>query len=44
MTGWRIGFICGNTKAEAYATVKDNTDSDSSELFRKLLKLSAIRK
>jgi len=28
MTGWRIGFICGNNKAvKAYATVKDNTDS-----------------
>ncbi len=28
MTGWRIGFICGNPKAvKAYATVKDNTDS-----------------
>jgi LL-diaminopimelate aminotransferase len=28
MTGWRIGFICGNSKAvKAYATVKDNTDS-----------------
>jgi len=28
MTGWRIGFICGNSKAvSAYATVKDNTDS-----------------
>ena len=25
MTGWRIGFICGNSKAiKAYATVKDN--------------------
>lgn len=28
MTGWRIGFICGNPKAvKAYGTVKDNTDS-----------------
>jgi LL-diaminopimelate aminotransferase len=28
MTGWRIGFVCGNSKAvKAYATVKDNTDS-----------------
>jgi len=28
MTGWRIGFVCGNTEAvKAYATVKDNTDS-----------------
>ena len=29
MTGWRIGFVCGNSKAvKAYGTVKDNTDSD----------------
>jgi LL-diaminopimelate aminotransferase len=28
MTGWRIGFVCGNPEAvKAYATVKDNTDS-----------------
>ncbi len=28
MTGWRMGFVCGNTDAvKAYATVKDNTDS-----------------
>ena len=28
MTGWRMGFVCGNPKAvKAYATVKDNTDS-----------------
>jgi LL-diaminopimelate aminotransferase len=28
MTGWRLGFICGNSKAvKAFATVKDNTDS-----------------
>ncbi|MDP4224076.1 MAG: LL-diaminopimelate aminotransferase [Bacteroidota bacterium] len=28
MTGWRIGFICGNAKAvKAYGTIKDNTDS-----------------
>lgn len=28
MTGWRMGFVCGNAKAvKAFATVKDNTDS-----------------
>lgn len=28
MTGWRIGFVCGNSKAvKAFATVKDNSDS-----------------
>lgn len=28
MTGWRIAFVCGNSKGiKAYATVKDNTDS-----------------
>jgi LL-diaminopimelate aminotransferase len=28
MTGWRIGFICGNKKAvRAFGTVKDNSDS-----------------
>lgn len=28
MTGWRMGFVCGNPKAvKAFATVKDNTDS-----------------
>jgi LL-diaminopimelate aminotransferase len=28
MTGWRMGFVCGNAEAvKAYATVKDNTDS-----------------
>lgn len=28
MTGWRMGFVCGNADAvKAYATVKDNTDS-----------------
>ena len=28
MTGWRLGWICGNTAAvKAFATVKDNADS-----------------
>lgn len=28
MTGWRLGWVCGNeTLVEAYASVKDNTDS-----------------
>jgi len=28
MTGWRMGFVCGNPKAvKAFAMVKDNTDS-----------------
>ena len=28
MTGWRIGFVTGNSElVNAYATVKDNTDS-----------------
>lgn len=28
MTGWRIGFVCGNTHlVKAFATVKDNNDS-----------------
>ncbi len=28
MTGWRMGFVCGNSEAvKAYATIKDNTDS-----------------
>jgi len=28
MTGWRLGWVCGNeTLIEAYASVKDNTDS-----------------
>ncbi len=36
MTGWRIGFICGNTKAvNAYATVKDNTDSGQFRAIQK---------
>lgn len=38
MTGWRIGFVCGNSKAvKAYATVKDNTDSGQ---FRAIQKAS----
>lgn len=36
MTGWRIGFICGNKKAvSAYATVKDNTDSGQFRAIQK---------
>ena len=36
MTGWRMGFICGNTKAvNAYATVKDNTDSGQFRAIQK---------
>jgi len=38
MTGWRIGFVCGNSRAvKAYATVKDNTDSGQ---FRAIQKAS----
>ncbi len=38
MTGWRLGFICGNPKAvKAFATVKDNTDSGQ---FRAIQKAS----
>jgi len=36
MTGWRIGFVCGNKKAvSAYATVKDNTDSGQFRAIQK---------
>jgi LL-diaminopimelate aminotransferase len=36
MTGWRIGFICGNNKAvKAYGTVKDNTDSGQFRAIQK---------
>jgi LL-diaminopimelate aminotransferase len=36
MTGWRIGYICGNSKAvKAYATVKDNTDSGQFRAIQK---------
>ena len=36
MTGWRIGFICGDPKAvQAYATVKDNTDSGQFRAIQK---------
>jgi LL-diaminopimelate aminotransferase len=36
MTGWRIGFICGNSKAiKAYATVKDNMDSGQFRAIQK---------
>lgn len=36
MTGWRIGFICGNRKAvKAYATVKDNSDSGQFRAIQK---------
>jgi LL-diaminopimelate aminotransferase len=36
MTGWRIGFICGNKKAvKAYGMVKDNTDSGQFRAIQK---------
>ena len=36
MTGWRIGFVCGNPKAvKAYGTVKDNTDSGQFRAIQK---------
>lgn len=36
MTGWRMGFICGNPKAiKAYASVKDNTDSGQFRAIQK---------
>jgi LL-diaminopimelate aminotransferase len=36
MTGWRLGFMCGNSKAvHAYATVKDNTDSGQFRAIQK---------
>jgi LL-diaminopimelate aminotransferase len=36
MTGWRIGFVCGNPKAiRAYADVKDNTDSGQFRAIQK---------
>jgi LL-diaminopimelate aminotransferase len=36
MTGWRIAFVCGNSKAiNAYATVKDNTDSGQFRAIQK---------
>jgi LL-diaminopimelate aminotransferase len=36
MTGWRLGFICGNSMAvKAYATVKDNTDSGQFRAIQK---------
>ncbi len=36
MTGWRIGFVCGNSKAvRAYADVKDNTDSGQFRAIQK---------
>jgi LL-diaminopimelate aminotransferase len=36
MTGWRIGFVTGNSKAvAAYATVKDNTDSGQFRAIQK---------
>jgi len=38
MTGWRLGFLCGNSKAvKAFATVKDNSDSGQ---FRAIQKAS----
>ncbi len=36
MTGWRLGFVCGNAKAvKVYATVKDNTDSGQFRAIQK---------
>lgn len=36
MTGWRLGFVCGNPKAiKAYATIKDNTDSGQFRAIQK---------
>ncbi len=36
MTGWRMGFVCGNARAvSAYATVKDNTDSGQFRAIQK---------
>lgn len=36
MTGWRIGFICGNSKAvSAYGAVKDNSDSGQFRAIQK---------
>ena len=36
MTGWRIGFVCGNPNlVKAYATVKDNSDSGQFRQFKK---------
>jgi LL-diaminopimelate aminotransferase len=36
MTGWRMGFVCGNPLAvQAYATVKDNTDSGQFRAIQK---------
>ena len=36
MTGWRIGFVCGNRKAvKAYAAVKDNSDSGQFRAIQK---------
>jgi len=36
MTGWRMGFVCGNSEAiKAYATVKDNTDSGQFRAIQK---------
>ena len=36
MTGWRIGFICGNNKAvSAFGAVKDNSDSGQFRAIQK---------
>lgn len=36
MTGWRIGFLCGNPDAvKAFATVKDNSDSGQFRAIQK---------
>ena len=40
MTGWRLGWICGNPLAvKAFATVKDNADSGQ---FRAIQKAAAV--
>ena len=34
MIGWRLGFVCGNARiVQAYADVKDNSDSGNSRPF-----------
>lgn len=36
MTGWRLGFVAGNKKlVQAYATIKDNTDSGQFRAIQK---------
>lgn len=36
MTGWRLGFVCGNKKAvKAFGTIKDNSDSGQFRAIQK---------